>query len=69
MKCDEATCLGTAMLAGIGAELFTDVEQAVDEMVENDRIIDPENETAKIYNDIYGQYKRINGILLPTFGG
>jgi xylulokinase len=69
LKCDEATCLGTAMLAGIGAGLFTDVEQAVDEMVDNDRIIDPENETAKIYNDTYSQYKRINGILLPTFGG
>lgn len=69
MKCDETTCLGTAMLAANGAGFYNTISETAEKMVKSDLVIDPDKEQALIYQDCYQQYKDINKLLLNTFGG
>ncbi|MHC4871218.1 MAG: xylulokinase [Planctomycetota bacterium] len=69
MKCSEATCLGTAIIAAKGARLYNTLTEAGENMVKEDQVIDPEGEGVAVYQSIYQKYKDLNSKLLPTFGG
>ena len=52
----EATCLSAAILGGVGAGVFASVAEARREMAEGlgqVRIVEPEPEWAKRYDDLY----------------
>lgn len=63
----EGAAYGAALLAGVGAGLWSDVDAAcADTIVVNDRVT-PNDETSKIYKSMYEQYQRLYPILKPTF--
>ena len=65
----EATCLGTAVLAAVGARYYESVQEAVSKMIKFEKSFTPEKSAAEKYNTIYKKYIDLNKKLLPTFGG
>lgn len=66
----EATALGAAMLAGVGAGTFTDLDEAVDRLaVLEPDIIEPDPAVAAAYDDAYRRYRSLFDAMEPTFGG
>jgi len=56
----QATALGAALLAGVSAEIFSDLQEAVDRTVEvadEPYVADPRNRS--IYDDGYGRYRAL----------
>jgi xylulokinase len=57
VKVSEATALGAAMCAAVGAGIYKDVREAIDNMVELDRRWEPIPENIKIYNEMFALYR------------
>ena len=55
-QCSEAASLGAAILAGIGAEVFSDIKQAVREVVKIKKTFSPELSNVPIYQKTYQNY-------------
>ncbi|MEG0378110.1 MAG: xylulose kinase, partial [Eubacterium sp.] len=54
---EEATALGAAILAALGAALFDSVDEAVDSMVKIVDVCEPDMENHKRYNAYFSVYK------------
>jgi xylulokinase len=52
----ESTVLGAAILAGVGAGLFSSVTEGVAAMVHVDEMIEPDPARHRVYTDLYGAY-------------
>ena len=52
----EASVLGTAMCAAVGAGLFPDLKSAAEAMVRIERQIDPNSANHGVYRDLYSHY-------------
>jgi xylulokinase len=59
MKCDEAVCQGAAILAGIAAGLYSQIEDAVDRVVREKEVIEPDAHLAVLYEGQVKQYRRL----------
>ena len=69
LKTDEATALGAAMLAGVGAGTFADLDEAVAALTTLDRrVYEPDGATAAAYSDAYGRYRALFDAVEPGFG-
>ncbi|MBP3381658.1 MAG: xylulokinase, partial [Clostridia bacterium] len=44
LKNKETACLGTAILAGVGAGIFTDVQSACDAIIDTDKVYEPKGD-------------------------
>lgn len=67
---DEATALGAAMVAAVGAGIFRDLDDAVDRCVRLDeRAFVPDASTAAAYADAHARYRRLFDAVEPTFAG
>lgn len=55
-QCSEAASLGAAILAGIGAKVFSDISQAVREVVKIKKTFYPEPSNVAVYQRIYQEY-------------
>jgi len=55
----EATALGAAILAGVGAGVYRDVEDACEKVVKIDRVFTPNGENAAVYNEMYAKWLKI----------
>jgi len=55
-ECSEAASLGAIILAGVGAEIFTDINQAVREVVKIKKSFSPEPSNVTIYQRVYQDY-------------
>ena len=55
---EEATTLGSAILAALGAGLFDYVEQAVDKMLKRKKVYEPNMENHALYNKYFELYKK-----------
>ncbi len=53
LKVSECTTLGAAILGGLGAGVFTSVEEAVRTMVHSDRAIEPDLKNHQLYSELY----------------
>lgn len=53
----EATALGAAICAGVGAGLYDDMSTAVDELVQEDRVYRPNPSLADIYEDLFNRWQ------------
>lgn len=64
---EEGAAYGAALLAGVGAKLFSDVNEAVERVVKllDDRII-PEEKLLRVYQDLYSIYVRLYPALKKT---
>jgi autoinducer 2 (AI-2) kinase len=58
-KVTEATALGTAMVAGIGAGVYSDISGAVDRLVSWDRVYTPDLANHEKYTDIRVRWQKI----------
>jgi xylulokinase len=56
MQSQEAVCLGTAILAGAAAGIFASIPAAVDQVVRERRVIEPDLDLAAAYSDQARQY-------------
>jgi xylulokinase len=65
---DEATALGAAMLAGVGAGTFADLDEAVGALTVLDpATYEPDASTAAAYADAYGRYRALFDAVEPGF--
>ena len=53
LKNKETACLGTAILAGVGAGIFTDVQSACDAIIDTDKVYEPKGDD---YTASYKQF-------------
>lgn len=66
MEIGEATCLGAAMLAGMGAGIYADVAQARETVNVSAHEILPDEESVALYESLYtGVYRKLYDTLKP----
>jgi len=53
----EATVLGAAILGGVGAGVFTSIEEGIDKMVRIEVQYEPNQKNHEVYNEIYDLYR------------
>lgn len=59
IKCEETTALGAAMFAAIGAGVYKDIHEAIDNMVQVDYYLEPISENVERYAKLYEIYTHI----------
>ena len=59
--------LGAALLAGVGTEVYSDIEEAAETAVNVTTRIEPEPSRRKIYDQLFQLFKEIYGQLRPSF--
>jgi xylulokinase len=65
---DEATAIGAAMLAGVGAGTFADLDEAVAGLTTLDpAVYEPDASTATAYAHAYGRYRGLFDAIEPEF--
>lgn len=52
-------CLGAAVLAGVGCGIYSDVEKGYKTLAVGEKVIYPDPENAKMYSELFEEYKRI----------
>jgi len=66
-KIKDATPLGSAILGGVAAGIFTNPEVAADKICEIEETIQPEPETHQRYEEYYNLYKQVYRDLIASF--
>ncbi|MBP5182587.1 MAG: hypothetical protein J6331_06125 [Lentisphaeria bacterium] len=66
-ECAEATSLGAAILGATAAKLFSSPAEGAKRMVRKGLTVYPSGD-AEIYGKCFARYRKINRLLLPTFG-
>jgi xylulokinase len=59
MQCDEAVCQGAAILAGVAAGVYSHIEDAVDLVVREKEVIEPDAHLSALYAAQAKQYRRL----------
>ena len=59
VQATEATCIGAAILAGVGAGLYTSVEAACAEILPTAGLCEARAETGDLYDDLFDVYVRL----------
>jgi xylulokinase len=68
LTADESTALGAAMLAGVGAGTFRDLDQAVDRLTSLAPVAyEPDPAASQGYQDAYGRYRELFDAVEPGF--
>ncbi len=67
MAVREASALGAAILAGVGAEIYLSVEDASRRLAELKSVVQPQMESAKQYGRRVSQYKKIHSSVRQIF--
>lgn len=63
----EGPALGAALLAGVGAGLYPNVESACNDLIQVKEVIQPNQENVKIYDEYYRLYRGLYSTLQFTF--
>ena len=66
MRCQEAVCLGAAILAGVATGTYASFAQAVDELVHEESVVEPDPELAAAYAGQIRQYRSLYPALAPV---
>ena len=67
LACEETTCLGVAMLAGVGAGLLANLEEARDSMVRIRERIAPRPEARESHAEAFRRYRNLNASARSLF--
>ncbi|MEN6385199.1 MAG: FGGY family carbohydrate kinase [Phycisphaerales bacterium] len=67
IKNKESGCLGAAILAGVGAEVFSSIEEACKLIIKDDVVYSPNNENNRLYDKYYDIYNQLYCSLKPIF--
>jgi xylulokinase len=68
MRAEEGPAFGVALLAGVGANLYPNVQAAVDAAVATADTVEPRTKTTKVYDELHAIYRQLYDALKPTFG-
>jgi ribulose kinase len=63
MSVREASALGAAILAAVGARLFPDVASAAEKMSGSGELIQPKAEAHARYDEVFAAFERLDTIL------
>lgn len=63
----EGAAFGAALLAGVGAGVWSNVDAACAETISISDRVTPNKETSDVYDSLYEEYKRLYPILKPVF--
>jgi len=63
----EGAAYGAALLAGVGAGVWSNVDDACAQTIATRDRVTPNKETSNVYESLYEQYKRLYPILKPVF--
>jgi xylulokinase len=69
MQRQEAVCLGAAILAGVGAGVYTNISEAVNQVVREAEVIEPDRQLAAAYTRQAKQYHSLYPTLAPIHEG
>ncbi len=58
---------GSALLAGVGAGIFANHEEAVSKGLHLKERVEPDAETAKVYGEVFAVYREIHDALAPIY--
>ena len=61
----EAPSLGCAVLAGVGAGLFSSIDEGIAAMVRRGRTVEPRAKESALYDEIYRRYAMLYPALKP----
>ena len=61
----DAACLGAAVLAGVASGIWKSVPEAMDSIVEEDKVYMPDPGNKKVYDNLYNSYKELMAVLKP----
>lgn len=67
MACEETTCLGVAMLAGVSAGLYANLDEARDRMVQIRERFTPQEKNRAAYDAAYQSYASLNASTRSLF--
>lgn len=67
MKCEEAACLGAAILAGKAIGIFNSIEDACNQMAKVSKRYVPNDENLEVYSKNYKNFKKLFKDLLDLF--
>ncbi len=67
LNTDEGPGLGAALLAGVGTGMFKDPAEASDALLTVTSTVDPNQEWAKVYRDLYSIYQGLYPALKPMY--
>jgi xylulokinase len=67
IKNKESGCLGAAILAGVGANVFDSINEACESIIKDDEIYLPESKNRCLYEKYYAIYKELYNSLKPVF--
>ncbi|MFZ0881649.1 MAG: FGGY-family carbohydrate kinase [Candidatus Acidiferrales bacterium] len=59
MQCDEAVCQGAAILAGVATGVYSRIEEAVELVVREKEVVEPDARLADLYAGQVKQYRRL----------
>lgn len=68
LKTEQGPGLGGAILAMVGADEYTSVNEAAEKIVEIAETVEPEKELTALYEDRYNKYRQIYPALKNVFG-
>ncbi|HMG32688.1 MAG TPA: xylulokinase [Blastocatellia bacterium] len=63
----EGAAYGAAILAGVGARFWPDVETACDRLIKTTDVVGPDRSKATLYRSLHGQYKDLYPVLKSSF--
>ena len=63
----EGGAIGSAILAGVGAEVFPDIQSGAKPFVKVDRVFEPDPSNRARYEYLYSLFKKLHDILQPGF--
>jgi xylulokinase len=58
LKVSDATVLGAAVLGGVGAGVFASIQEGAEKVVRLEQQYEPDTQHTKIYDTLYGIYRR-----------
>ena len=61
----DSAALGAAILAGLGSGQMTSLQDAVRDLVHFDRVFEPNPAHRSYYDDKFGHYRELYGVLRP----
>ncbi len=67
LSSQEGPAFGSAILAGAGVGIFSDVADAADKIVKTQKIYEPNKENAKKYDEFYNIYKELYPALKESY--
>jgi xylulokinase len=65
----EGAAYGAALLAGVGAGVWPDVDTACAQTIKTENAVTPNREAASLYESLYPHYRNLYATLRPTFVG